>query len=83
MLPVGERIEFDIKSADVVHSFWVPQFLFKRDVMPFPKQNHSDSRFQVSKIEREGAFVGRCAGNVRHVPLDDELRSACGEPADL
>ncbi|MBD0022605.1 MAG: cytochrome c oxidase subunit II [Gordonia sp.] len=61
VLPVGERIEFDVKSADVVHSFWVPQFLFKRDVMPFPKQNHSDSRFQVSKIEREGAFVGRCA----------------------
>ncbi|MGH3562582.1 MAG: aa3-type cytochrome oxidase subunit II, partial [Mycobacterium sp.] len=34
VLPTGKRIEFQLASADVVHGFWVPEFLFKRDVMP-------------------------------------------------
>ncbi|MBV8181605.1 MAG: cytochrome c oxidase subunit II [Mycobacterium sp.] len=61
VLPAGKRIEFQLASADVVHAFWVPEFLFKRDVMPHPKENHSVNVFQVSDITRTGAFVGRCA----------------------
>ncbi|WP_040768753.1 cytochrome c oxidase subunit II [Tsukamurella sp. 1534] len=61
VLPTGARVQFDLASADVVHSFYVPQFAFKRDVMPNPKENHSQNKFQISEIEREGAFVGRCA----------------------
>jgi cytochrome c oxidase subunit 2 len=61
VLPTGKRIEFQIASADVVHAFWVPEFLFKRDVMPDPKANHSDNVFQVTEITKTGAFVGRCA----------------------
>ena len=29
--------------------------------MPYPEANHSDNKFQVTEIERTGAFVGRCA----------------------
>jgi cytochrome c oxidase subunit II len=61
VLPTGKRIEFQIASADVIHAFWVPEFLFKRDVMPDPKANHSDNVFQVTEITKTGAFVGRCA----------------------
>ncbi|HZC11976.1 MAG TPA: cytochrome c oxidase subunit II [Mycobacterium sp.] len=61
VLPAGKRIEFQMASADVVHAFWVPEFLFKRDVMPNPEANHSVNKFQVSDINRTGAFVGRCA----------------------
>ncbi|MGW4243833.1 aa3-type cytochrome oxidase subunit II [Nocardia sp. NPDC004722] len=61
VLPSGRNIEFQLAAADVIHSFWVPEFLFKRDVMPNPKQNNSDNVFQITKIEKEGAFVGRCA----------------------
>jgi cytochrome c oxidase subunit II len=61
VLPAGKRIEFQIASADVIHSFWVPEFLFKRDVMPDPKANHTDNVFQISEITKTGAFVGRCA----------------------
>jgi cytochrome c oxidase subunit II len=60
VVPVGKRIQFELASADVVHGFWVPEFLFKRDVMPDPAANHSVNVFQVAKIERPGAFVGRC-----------------------
>ncbi|MGB1223762.1 MAG: cytochrome c oxidase subunit II, partial [Mycobacterium sp.] len=34
VLPVGKRIEFEMAAADVIHGFWVPEFLFKRDVLP-------------------------------------------------
>jgi cytochrome c oxidase subunit II len=61
VLPTGKRIEFQIASADVIHAFWVPEFLFKRDVFPEPKANNSQNVFQVAEIERTGAFVGRCA----------------------
>ena len=60
VLPKGKRVEFQIASADVIHGFWVPEFLFKRDVMPDPKANNSDNVFQVSEIQETGAFVGRC-----------------------
>ncbi len=61
VLPTNRVVEFQLAAADVIHSFWVPEFLFKRDVMPNPEQNHSDNTFQITKIEKEGAFVGRCA----------------------
>jgi cytochrome c oxidase subunit 2 len=77
VLPTDRRIEFEIAATDVVHSFWVPEFLFKRDVMPFPKENHSDNRFQVSEIDREGAFVGRCAEmcGTYHSMMNFEVRA--------
>lgn len=34
VLPVEETIRFDITSADVVHSFWVPSFRVKQDAIP-------------------------------------------------
>jgi cytochrome c oxidase subunit 2 len=60
VLPSNKRIEFQIASADVIHGFWVPEFLFKRDVLPNPEANNSDKTFQISEIQKTGAFVGRC-----------------------
>jgi cytochrome c oxidase subunit 2 len=54
-LPVNERVEFVLTSRDVIHSFWVPQFLQKLDVVP-GKVN----RFQVVPTEI-GTFQGKCA----------------------
>jgi cytochrome c oxidase subunit 2 len=77
VVPTGKVIEFHIASADVVHAFWVPEFLFKRDVLPDPEANHSDNIFQISKIEREGAFVGRCAEmcGTYHSMMNFEVRA--------
>jgi cytochrome c oxidase subunit II len=33
VLPVGEAVEFRIESADVIHSFWVPEFRMKQDAV--------------------------------------------------
>ncbi|MBV9321128.1 MAG: cytochrome c oxidase subunit II [Mycobacterium sp.] len=61
VLPTGKRIEFQLASSDVVHSFWVPEFLYKRDVFPDPQANHSVNVFQIAEIKKTGAFVGHCA----------------------
>jgi len=53
----GQSVSFDLYSADVIHSFWVPAFLFKMDVVPGrQKQNH----FTLTP-DRSGTFDGRCA----------------------
>ena len=61
VLPAGKRIEFQMISADVIHDFWVPEFLFKRDLIPNPEANNSINKFQVDEITKTGAFVGHCA----------------------
>ena len=55
VLPVNESVEVQLRSPDVIHSFWVPAFLFKMDVVP-----GRDNHFSFTPT-REGDFVGRCA----------------------
>ena len=33
-VPVGQTIHFRLHSADVIHAFYIPQFLYKKDVVP-------------------------------------------------
>jgi cytochrome c oxidase subunit 2 len=56
VLPTNRSILFRETSPDVVHSFWVIEFNFKRDVIP-----GRVNEFEISKITRTGEFVGRCA----------------------
>ncbi|WP_028848087.1 cytochrome c oxidase subunit II [Thermocrispum agreste] len=77
VLPTDRRIQFNIRSTDVIHAFWVPDLLFKRDVMPQPERNNQDADFQITRIDREGAFVGRCAElcGTYHAVMNFELRA--------
>ena len=34
MVPAGRTVQLSLESPDVIHAFYVPQFLFKRDVVP-------------------------------------------------
>lgn len=34
VLPVDQRIRFEVSSVDIIHSFWVPAFRMKVDAMP-------------------------------------------------
>ena len=54
-LPVDQTVEFTVVSRDVQHSFWIPAFLFKLDMVP-GRENH----FQV-KPQEEGVYAGKCA----------------------
>ena len=50
-----QSVEVHLYSPDVIHSFWVPAFLFKMDVFP-----GRDNNFQFTPT-RAGTFEGRCA----------------------
>jgi cytochrome c oxidase subunit 2 len=77
VLPTDRRIQFEQRSTDVIHSFWVPEFLFKRDVFPLPELNDQDNVWQVESIATEGAFVGRCAEycGTYHAFMNFEVRA--------
>lgn len=54
-VPVGETVTFHLNSPDVIHSFWVPSFYMKLDVVP-----GRTNTFQVTP-NKEGTFAGKCA----------------------
>lgn len=55
VLPIGAATNLKLVSNDVNHSFWVPTFLSKRDLIP-------GIRNEITvHPNRPGRFVGRCA----------------------
>jgi cytochrome c oxidase subunit 2 len=77
VVPTDRVIHFTQRSNDVIHSFFVPDFLFKRDVFPLPEKNDQQNVWRVERIEREGAFVGRCAElcGAYHAVMNFEVRA--------
>jgi cytochrome c oxidase subunit 2 len=57
-LPVDESVRFNLMSPDVIHSFWIPEFYFKMDVVP--GRGPQENSFDLTPT-REGVFTGRCA----------------------
>ena len=55
VLPVDQAIHLRLISNDVAHSFWVPDFLSKRDLIP-----GIHNEIQVTPTE-VGTYDGRCA----------------------
>jgi cytochrome c oxidase subunit 2 len=58
VVPVGEKVYVTLESHDVIHAWYVPRFLFKRDVVP-GQQNHFE--FTVPAEEAGQVFHGQCA----------------------
>jgi cytochrome c oxidase subunit 2 len=54
-LPVNKTVEFTLVSRDVNHSFWIPAFLDKMDMIP-----GRSNTWQVIPL-REGYYAGKCA----------------------
>jgi cytochrome c oxidase subunit 2 len=54
-IPVGRPVELRLRSADVLHSLWVPALAGKLDLVP-----GKDNRLTV-RAERAGVFRGQCA----------------------
>ena len=55
VIPTGRMIDLEITSNDVIHSFWVVEFLYKKDMFP-GRWNHI--YFTPTK---EGTYKGKCA----------------------
>ena len=74
-LPVGRPVVFDLRSADVIHSFWVPNHHGKVDMIP-GRQN-----LTWLQADREGTYRGQCAEycGVQHAHM---ALAVVAEPAD-
>lgn len=55
VLPVGRPVRVVLMSTDVIHAFWVPDFLFKKDNIPGRR-----NEFELT-VRDAGVYVGRCA----------------------
>lgn len=75
VLPVGAPIAFELTSSDVVHSFWVPRFLMKRDMVP-----GQTNRLDVT-IEEPGLYSGACTEfcGLLHEKMSFKLRAVTAE----
>jgi len=54
-LPVGRKITIQLESRDVIHSFWIVDFLYKKDIIP------GKTNYMYVTPERIGEFTGKCA----------------------
>jgi cytochrome c oxidase subunit 2 len=74
VVPQDKTVRFIVSSDDVIHSFWVPETLFKRDVFPAPTKNQNNE-WQVRPTVL-GSYVGRCAElcGTYHSQMNFEMR---------
>ena len=54
-LPVDKKTEIRIETRDVIHSFWVVEFLYKKDMIPGQTNYISITPTQT------GTYMGKCA----------------------
>ena len=60
-VPVNQQLELNLIALDVLHSFWVPEWRLKRDLVPITEGNPSDVD-NVMRVtpNREGTFQVVC-----------------------
>jgi cytochrome c oxidase subunit II len=54
-IPTNTRIRVNLATADVIHSFWVPQLAGKIDMIP------GETTEVLIDADRPGTFIGQCA----------------------
>jgi len=76
-IPVGVPVRVELISADVIHSFWIPQLAGKMDVIP------GQTNVSWLQADRAGAYRGQCAAfcGVQHAQM--ALLVVAQSPADF
>ncbi len=55
-VPVGRQVAIELRSEDVIHSFWVPALIGKTDMVP-----NRENRLEPFVPNEIGTFWGQCA----------------------
>ncbi len=76
-LPVGQTVNFELHSADVIHSFWFPGFGGKRDLIP----GHPNKIWWTPEVT--GLFRGQCAEFCGTSHANMRMRAFVDTPADF
>lgn len=75
-IPVGKKVYLDLRSVDVVHSFWVPQLNGKQDLIP-GHTNHI-----TIEADKPGVYLGQCSQFCGLSHANMRLRVIAMTPAD-
>ena len=80
-VPAGRTVQLSLVSHDVIHAFYVPQFLFKRDVIP---GRTNEFAFTVNDSDAGQTFRGQCAElcGVGHSIMLFEVKALTGVEFD-
>ncbi|MFS4505950.1 cytochrome c oxidase subunit II [Clavibacter sp. Sh2141] len=54
-LPVDTKVELELNTRDTLHSFWVVDFLYKKDLIS------GKTNYMTFIPEKEGTYMGKCA----------------------
>lgn len=55
VVPTNEPVRFNLRSADVIHAFWIPHLEYKHDVIP------GSTQVTTLAFTKAGLFQGECA----------------------
>lgn len=70
VVPADRAVRFELRSQDVIHSIWIPELRFKRDLIPGAAE-------QVTlTFTQTGSFSGQCAEfcGLRHAEMIFDVR---------
>ncbi|QJC50934.1 cytochrome c oxidase subunit II [Paenibacillus albicereus] len=72
MIPTGKTISVQTKSADVIHSFWIPALAGKIDTNPGANVNK-----MFFSADNDGVYLGKCAElcGPSHALMDFKVKS--------
>ena len=76
-IPTGRRIVLDLKSVDVIHSFWPPALAGKIDVIP-GQTNH-----MIVEADHPDEYFGQCAEYCGTSHANMRLRVVAVSPGDF
>jgi cytochrome c oxidase subunit II len=81
VLPTGRTVHLYLESPDVIHAFYVPQFLFKRDVVP---GRVNSFEFTLNESDAGSTFHGQCAElcGISHNAMHFDVRAMTGADFD-
>lgn len=82
-LPADRRVKFEITSADVIHSFWIPAFRLKQDAVPGMVTTMYVTPNRTGEFEQDFNFRVQCAEicGTGHPRMN--MRLAVLEPAEF
>jgi cytochrome c oxidase subunit II len=64
-VPTGQPVSLQMRSADVVHSFWIPRIGGKRDTNPLPRRREGEPpanpNHLLFTVREPGHYLGQCA----------------------
>lgn len=76
-IPTGQPVVLELKSVDVIHSFWIPKLAGKQDVVPGRVNK------MIIEATKPGEYLGQCAEYCGLSHANMRLKAVALEPLDF